>query len=194
MIAANVKPNARAASRLGMEVKYIDTTFNTQSCVSPGTILAVASPTQGVGQLQRIGDHVKLRAVEFNYGFYPGTAPYTCRMILFQWNINSALTLPTALYVLDPLYNTTALAPFSPYSYPSTEQEKFNVIYDKTVEVSVGKGNASFRELIPLGSRSIEFDVAATTATGNLYLLWISDAAAAAPTTTGIVRVFYSEQ
>ena len=168
--------------------QVVGTTFAPNNGTTPADCLA---PAQGLGVSQRVTDELDLVGVDLRlYAKSQGSAPYPLRVVLFQWNDDSAAGV-AGPYVLD--YHGTTNAAVSAFTFESTRAGKLNILVDELLAVSATDGAALVRR-VPLSAR-VRFNPATTTGTGKIYLLLVTNIVG----TTAVyvdydVRVYYTDQ
>ena len=159
------------------EPKYIQTDCAT-SISSSGVFLSVALINQGDYSTDRVGNKVhptswSIRgsitcADNFNY----------VRMVLLQWNDDNLLNPPLITQVFENTSGTSCL-----YSTFNRQQlgNQFRVLCDKLVRVTANAANPELNasRIVKFkgykGLREMTFQGSATTGSGQIYLLLISD-------------------
>ncbi len=141
-----------------------------------GTVSSVFAPTQGTAGNQRVGDNCQIVGIEFRANQFQQGTSTALRYILFAWNVDSALSVPANIDILQAP-TTDARSLVSPYNSDSVEQGKLNVLFDRVVtSVAGGPASAHF-EVAEKVSLPVVFDAGLTSGTGKLYLYILSDAA-----------------
>jgi hypothetical protein len=177
---SSYKPNRSSNSNL----RYTMTNLNGQAVQSVGTSVSMTLPTvYGTSNGTRVGDSVKLKALEMNYLFNYETvavpAPVTGRVMIIQTvSSSTALTVPQ---ILDP--GATGLIDVSSLYVPFSRKHAFHVLYDKVVHLNAYGNNAQVFEhvMLDIPIKSITFAPAAATleSGGILQAILISDSASA---------------
>lgn len=161
------------------EVKYFDDSLPWTELVNTALLNDVTEVTQGVGTTQRVGDELKVVALDLRYAAAVttggATVPALARIIVFQWLQDTAATAPTLATVLLNT-GTASDYPLSPYNADTVRSGYLGVLYDRTFGVS---------NLLPVAehvrisvNKHIRFNAAATTGTGKIYIMYLSDQAA----------------
>lgn len=173
------------------EMKYNNYNF---SQVTVGTTAQFddisANLIQGISDLQRVGDRVKLTGSAYLRLFVHGGQPTQgfdyIRFILFQWRQDSA----TAPLVADILLNGSSGSPDYTSAYNHDKRSLYNIFYDETFELLGSPVNseppqsnyAQHRVLtlkVPL--KQVQYIGGGTTGMNHIYALYMSGSAAANP-------------
>ncbi len=169
------------------EPKYFDLTGTTVNPTSSGTLALATAITQGAGVSSREGDAVNLRAVDFRAYMFTGSTSGVdaLRIVIFQWNQDTAVGTPAAADLLSAPLLGTAAAPVAHYNFSNARQHKISVLFDELVALtdSADGGVAvAFRKQLPIKSQ-IQFNAGTTTGAGHLYLALFTTNAGGAATT-----------
>ncbi len=172
---AQVKQMIKSALSETQELK-IHIVQSTASVDYGGTIIDLSSIAQGDSDITRDGDRILVKEVDFRSFVSPGDATNLMRIILFQWVPDSATTTPLVTNVVQTTGSSTA-----PVSYRSIDFVKaVKIFHDEIVKVDT-------YHLIELGKHVIHkrgYDpqiqfTGATSRTNGIYMMVISDSAAA---------------
>lgn len=166
-----------------LEHKYIDYDVDYFQLDSAGTVQdLIPSITQGSGVHQRVGDRIsnlRLR-LSFNSYFNQNIAlanpQHTFRVIVFQWNEDSALSAPGVSSVIEiPSSGAGHYSPIdSPLQWTATHQKDMHVVYDR--KFSVGVACQGVAKVLNLKfKRPLQFNAGAQTGTGRLYMMACAD-------------------
>lgn len=170
----------------GDEVKVFDTATTTTTTYN-GVSIDWSAPAQGVAANQRVGDAIDLIALEVRCSADAVAAGGLVRMIICQSaEPSGSFGVGTVLAGAG-----AATAPHSPYNLTGVRQEDFAVLYDKTWRTGTAIDDAR-HIIIPLKTR-IQFDAGATSGTGKIYGIVISQLAAGGPVVYTYARLLYSD-
>jgi len=175
------KPRDIIRATRSPELKHLD--VNSGGYISgvsyAGTITALSAVGQGVAGNQRVGDAISVRGVHIQAAAYAQGSSEFIRFIAFQWNMPSSIGAPTAANVLQNV-GVTAQTIACPYDFTSAEQGRLNVLADFTLRAASSASTPDLHRVTWQGELTVNFDAGSTTASGQIYLLAISDAALAA--------------
>lgn len=144
---------------------------------------------QSVGAAGRVGEQIRFHDLDLRYACTVADTYNHCRIIIFQWFVDTAVLNPTAAYIMDVnAVSTTAYTYEAPYN--SVQPERFRILYDSQFHVT-GSGGAT--DPIQQGTtrtahvqiyanrvkNPITFNGAATSGMNHVFLLAISDSAIA---------------
>lgn len=155
---------------------------------STGTILKLTTITQGDTDSARDGDHIKLLSVEMRGQFNYADTTNALRNIIFRWNQDDTSSTPTVGDILQ------SSSPFSALNRDNERARKFDIIHDAFLVVAnVGPGTVS--DCFKKNMKSIiAFQATASTGTGHLYQMLISDSGAAThPSFNSIFRTYFTD-
>lgn len=163
--------------------------FDTSASVSPfsGYVpLNVSLIPQGVTTSTRVGDAVSVKGIELHVSSRTNTAitlGIPLRVLLFQWNIDTAIGTPASTDLLAPAAPGTVFATVAPYNFAGMRLEKIAVLIDHlTYLPTSANGGFTKKWTLPLSS-SIRYGTSVTTGVGNYYVAFFTDAAVGAPAT-----------
>lgn len=156
------------------ESKYAFYQLN-QSPSNTAIVSAITMPSQGDAYNNRDGDSLMFTSVGGRFLSIAADTTNVCRLVIFQWLVDSAQDAPTAAKILQ---DSTTLPAISPFILNRNERKKFKVLYDKVMGVS-GNGPAIEMDnfFITKFART-DFNAAATSGKGILYILYVSDSGA----------------
>jgi len=131
----------RSGRRPGASKKFLDVGI-IASPTSAGAISMLTIPTQGVGVSQRTGDVIFIEEAFLNYNVYAINTDVVsqCRVIIFQWHINSQFVVPLPNEVLQ-----TANI-FSMYNFQTSSQ--YSILYDVVHFLSANPSITSISSLL----------------------------------------------
>lgn len=178
------------------ELKHLD--VNSSGYVNgvsyAGTVTVLTAIAQGSGGNQRVGDAISVRGIEFRIACYAQNSSEFLRVIVFQWNMPTSLAAPSTGVVIQGA-GATPQTIAAPYDFTSVEQGRLNVIDDFVLQAAAGASTPAHSMKRHTGSWQVDFDPGATTASGQLYVLVISDAALAtnAPVYQWWARILYDD-
>jgi len=178
-----IKQEIKAEMLREQEVKIFDVNVSATSVGAGATLIPLSNMAQGVGRSQRVGDSASLiglnmtyEIVQLNADIYSDT-----RVIIFQWFPNTALLVPV---LADILQNTAAIGLYSQYNWENRDQ--YRILYDRlhsqsglaTAPTSTSNESVLNRR-VGVQRKLMEFAIASTTGSNQLYVLWISDSSIA---------------
>jgi len=163
-----------------LEVKYIDfTSFNT-NIAAGGAVYVLSDVPQGTGQSFRTGDFIQPMRWILNMAIYMANTDIvaTVCIYLFRWNPSNVSSPPTVANILE--------APSGSYVFSHLNfqnQSVYEILWKRRYRCSGASAvptetsnEGDFWLNVPLHSNpEIEFGLAATSGTNNLYMLAISD-------------------
>jgi hypothetical protein len=190
-----VRAIARGMIAAEVETKAFDTTSNSFTVSTAGSVLKLTTVTQGATQVTRVGDRLKKKLLSFKYSIQVGATGLiaaadqynTVRVIIFQWHMDDGLAAPVVANILTSTPTNKSLAM---YNYDTDHDYK--ILYDRShvvyntpiwngaaVQWNHGDGgtfcNDKVQNIALKGD--IEFDAGSSFGTGHLYALFISDSA-----------------
>jgi hypothetical protein len=192
---ALIHPPIIQIERSLMDVKYFDQTRASTVITSAGAqIISVTSIAQGVAANNRIGDDLRVLVFSLK-GTVIGNVTAVSgvyRIIVFQYGDNN---------VAPPVVSTVLTNTGSPTDYPNTtynavgiRQQLFSILADLRFALNqTGGPGAHTFEIEKKFSLSIAYNLAATTGTGNIYVLEVSDAAVNGPSASYVTRVGFTD-
>lgn len=151
-------------------------------------------PTVGTGDAgNRIGDRIRLTSIDMRYTLIHSDGTNFTRLIFFQWKPDANNYAPQVGDILP-----TGISDMNvPVKHDLAKGGQLNVLYDKVhAQSETGSTAAIFRKkFFTRGfGRDVQFTNGATTGTNQLYLLTVSDSAAAPhPTLDYRFRVNYTD-
>lgn len=160
------------------EKKYGEST-GSQSVDFSGAIIDVSAIAQGDGDTNRNGDQLTLTSYELKYNWVQADTTNLVRTIIFQWLPNTSAGAPTVGSVLIAAPLGTATAPLAVYDHDN--RYNFRILYDKLHRLDAAHVIQGNEIMITKFARNrIQFNGGATTGSNRIYILIISDSAAAA--------------
>lgn len=160
-----------------------------------GTYVATAQPlastwsfvtltdtiTRSTGDTYRIGDSIEIKDLEMNYkvaGNFYGSLSQTARVVLVQFYENTAEVAFNTATVFNKIGSDYLDA------YNHDKRSVYKVLYDETLSLSSNTGLAGQTRtvIVKPGRKYIEYNDAAVTARGHLYLMYVTDVSANFPT------------
>ena len=157
-----------------------------------GQFVALSSVPQGIGRVQRIGDVLRKKRLNFAYTITAGAPGILAtadqynvvRVLIFVWKQDNGLATPTTANILNTSTTT------SPYNWDV--RHDYQVLYDKShvvhntpfwngaaVQWDHGVGatyTLPSQYTLPLKGM-VEFDADSTSGDNHVYLMLISDSA-----------------
>lgn len=179
------------------ETKYFDKVQSAITAIDySGTNISLLSGvTQGVGDSQRVGDKITLRALRLRLAVAYNGLDATIRVILFQYKQQTALHPAAVSELLTPGYVGTINAAEAPFTHDY--QGFYKPFYDKTVCItSVGPKLKYFdiKPSLKFLRKTIAYSAGTTDAYGHIYCLVISNVTGVnAPQSTLVSRIWYDD-
>jgi len=177
------------------QLKYADYFGNAFSSTTTIGYSTLTNVTQGPGQTQRVGDMVYLHHMEYRIHYTTANVDVfnLARLLFFVWVPNTGTFVPGTTSILE---DPTTYGVLSPHNY-ETRQE-YKVLYDSTFRMTGTYTNPTVQSNIErigrinLGNKLQVFNRAASTGTGQIYFLHLSDSALTPfPTLSLMVRTYY---
>jgi len=174
----------RREEKRARELKFFDTSQSAVNLAAGASINVLSGIPQGAAQSQRVGDSVLIDHCQYTYAIVQLNADIysDSRVIIFQWHPNSTLTSTPVL--ADILPNTAAVGLYSAYNWQYRNQ--YTILHDELWSMSgLTTAPTSTSAISKLNIRihprkkKIVFAPGAITGSGLLWLLTISDSAAA---------------
>lgn len=155
-----------------LEKKYSITSVNT-TITNAGSIWSISDVAQGDTDLTRDGDQLYIRSIECEIRVTAGDPTNVMRIIVLQWIPNSTPNVSSILI------DATTYGEMSPWTHDT--RFLFRILYDKRFYVNTTTmGNREHKTVLKrIKFRKMQFESGATTGTNKLYVLAISDSAAA---------------
>lgn len=183
-----VRREVQSALVSQIERKYLGYFGNSIAVDWTGGVNSLCDINQGLGDTERTGDHIVLKRLLFRYQCVAADTSNNVRLLLFTWFPSSA---PNTGLVLSSIGSA-----ISPYGFPNHDQ-RANFRIHKDVMIGLSTVSDYQREgIIDLKFSSPVQYVAGSgsTATGKLYLLYISDSGVVAhPTLTFVSKVEFTD-
>jgi hypothetical protein len=181
-----------------VEHKFLDTAATAATVTSTAALVNLSTIVQGITVNDRIGRDVRLHHLEMSYTLYQQNVNVltSVRVVIFQWKPNTQALVPTYAQVFE---TTTGSAFLASYNYDYSDQ--YSILYDKLHSLAglVAAPTASSNQNVLLrrirNMRQVQVYVAGTSNSSNsLYLLYISDVAANAPTFNYQFRLDFTDE
>jgi len=179
------------------EWKHFDTSFAALAVDASGVVTGpFASPTQGDGDIQRIGNRIHIKSLLMKFDVTTSDATQQVRIVVFRWKPDSTIDLPSPAKVFDTLVNNPAMANINTFSM---QMGTIHVLYDKLVASTTVDSARHYRQFFRfgrrLGAKNVNFsNDAALTGTNNIYVAFVSDSALPGhPTVAATSRVVYTD-
>jgi len=191
-----------------VETKFFDTYLPNTLTTSVQLFNYTAIP-QGVAQLQRIGEKIKIVGYDIeiiaNYGFNSSLFAQdifdNLRISNIRWKPSNDLTVPTGAIVYQNTAVFGVMSPFSVEHKPNfTVLEDFNPwvtgYYDSTAVGAVPTSKSLWKiRYRKKCNHPIIFNFQSNTGSGHLYFLFLSDSALAPhPGIQFMTRVWYTDE
>jgi len=175
------------------EPNSFDTILAATSVDYSGLIYSLSDVTQGDGDSNRTGDQITNTSLELRLQVVTGDTSNLLRIIVFRW-LPSDSTAPVVTSILQGVSSTNA--PLSALNRDNYRGRLFDVLMDKLFSLDTYNPTALISEKIRLNAQAkIAYTAAGTTGMGKLYILLVSDSAAAAhPTVQYDSRLNYFEE
>jgi hypothetical protein len=174
------------------ETKFIDTAIDGTTGIVFGTALIVnlSQMTQGTADTQRIGDRVKLKALNLKYNCIATDASNRMRVTIIRWKEDSSSSVPSNTQVYQNLFNTIQTF----FQYDGIKSGKFEVLYDKCEDIELSNGNLQiYRHKYMKLNKFLGF-TGSTSAKGHIYCIVNSDSGVIPhPSFDGIARLTYKD-
>lgn len=179
------------------ELKSLDVPYiGTVSADLTGACYKWFSVGQGAASNQRIGDDIEVSYIQFKYDWFIADSYNIVRVLVFQWALDDASTVPT---VADILGTASGAAPYNAL-LNFNNRDKYKILYDKRLLLqSTSTGSVS----TPFSSGTITcrpshkkmlYNTGATTGRYMIYTLLCSDSSAVGhPTISVIPRIVYRD-
>ncbi len=187
----SISTQIQRAIRKSEEVKFLDNSSGGNTTVDyTGLINNISLVTTGTGVSNKIGSSIHPRWLELRIVIDP-TASNTWRYIVFQDTMATGAA-PITSDVLSTVGSTYATV--SPYNFENYRTNKrFKIHLDHTIGASTGgPGAISYTKRIPLGG-FIGFQTGNVLYKNTLYILFISDSAAAVGVQRWYTRLCYTD-
>jgi len=179
-------------------VKYFETLLTAASMSTTAQFLDITAITQGPSQNERVADTVFLERLDVSCIITTANADVfnTGRFVLFKWNESSALAIPTAADLFTNFANALTTSFFN-----FERRKTYSVIRDDYLNLTgvatspTVTSQVTCRYSLPMSSARIDYDLAATTGVGKLYLCFLSDSSALPfPQLTVNFRVYFYDE
>jgi hypothetical protein len=169
------------------EVKAFVVSANATTIDYSGSVTSLSDVAQGDTDSDRDGDSLTVKALEFRYNVVCADSNNAMRCIGFMWRPN--ISTPTPSNVLYALPGTIS-APFTPFSIDYKEQ--FVVLWDNLHQLSSASATSACAVELHKFNHKIQYIAGSTVGSFKLFVLFVSDSAAAShPTTTWQSRLLY---
>lgn len=158
-----------------IEDKFIVDIGTDQPNFNGGILDMTPLPTQGTGASQRVGDHIKMKNMFFNYYLTSGGIQEEVRIIVFQYKIN---TVPVVADILNATYINSVYSPIAPYNMDNYNNKTFTVLYDAYHLMDDNQGPTITRgsRLITNFTKKITYAAGLAIPINNrIYVLYISN-------------------
>jgi len=163
-------------------VKYFDTYLNGQNSTTTIGYSNISLMPQGIAQSQRLADTAFVSKLDVRFNATTANADIfaTMRWGVFIWwqNTNSVTPGTTSIYESVATYGT-----LSPFNFEG--REYYSILFDHfenfTGTATAPTVNSQINRVFThkLGNHRIDYEQAATTGTGHLYFVNVSDSAIA---------------
>lgn len=184
----------RGLARVVPEWKYFEKQYSATGVDYGGTVVSLTDVPQGDTDGDRDGDALQAKRLEIRAYVSAGDAFNIVRVLLVKWHQNTALTggSPTPGQIFQTI--TSVLAPQSPLVFDYVRARNFSVLRDWVVEVDTYNPVATINDNVDLGNYQLAFNAGTTTGTEKLFLVFISDSAAAPnPSVQFYTRLYFND-
>nr|WAE42360.1 MAG: capsid protein [Cressdnaviricota sp.] len=185
------------------ELKYQDNTYSFSPDYSGSTSFTfdLTSIGQGVTDILRIGDEIKLHNLKINFLVKGNTTANSynfLRVVLFVWKIDTTLGgNPSLLNIFSNTLMGNVGAPFSQYLHDN--RDDYTILWDKTFKVDSTLDNTTqsivhikkFKKLDK--QKGIKYIGAGTNGIFKLYLGFFSDGLVQIPSIVGTTRITFTD-
>lgn len=189
-VGKTVKRFVKAQINKNLEYKYHTAYYNPSSIPNNGTVTALINISQGLLDIERVGDEIKLRTITFRYTVTVADNHNFLRFIIFQFKTSNVFP-PSVSSVL----NGTSPTHLSQYNVDN--RSNYQVLYDRThvmdtddpAKIITGRVNMKYCK------RKLQFIAGSPTqGTNMIYALAISDSSAAPnPSIIGEINFWYTD-
>ncbi len=182
-----------------IEVKSKDTNSNNVLSFN-GNLTKLTGMSQGVGQGQRVGDQVDLLGLQLHMNFRAASGQSDlCRILIVYYQDSDTAGIGVT-NILDASVIGSVSGPLAQFNFPAIRQKDFAVLMDEMVSFTqLDFGRSGFGPHLKRSLRfpkglGVQYDTAATTGVGHLYLVTVGTAAVATNNLVdSSVRVFYTD-
>lgn len=177
------KSSVKRLISLRQEEKYDDTVLSAVDMNTTPAITDLFNPAQGDTDITRDGDECRLKRCQLRISVIGTNSAAAladptniCRIILFQWKVDSAIQVPNAGNIMN---NTGD--PLSMYNHDQSKNYKIlkDWLFDVHQTPNDSKGSRTFRYSTRKFSKQVNFDSSSTGGINKLYLLYMSDSGVA---------------
>lgn len=161
------------------EIKYNQQNHQFQGISDAGTVYDITPVNQGTGDTQRIGDEIKVNAIQIRFQAIAGDTTNYLRIIVFQWIPNDA-AVPAIGNILN---SQGGSVPYITAFYNNdTLGNNYIVLCDKVYSLSQNGSNYAIQRNMycPMkyAKKKVQFDAATTQGQQKFYVLAVSDSTA----------------
>jgi len=148
-----------------VEHKYFDVVTPLTTLSSTASIFDLSGTTVGTSDIQRIGDNIVPKSLEFNFWLNGETFSSIVRVVVFRWMPNSVPAIGNLLHSAELL---------SPFVHDL--RHLFNVLYDKTIIVA-NNGNEiySSHNSLKMAKKNIEYQLGTSGGANKVYCMFLTD-------------------
>lgn len=190
-VVRTVKKEVNKALDKKVEKKFFDVN-NAGSVTNVTAINKLSAVTQGQTDLQRIGDKLTLRNLQYKLEMACSDAFNRVRVTIIRWNRDDNSDVVTSARV----YQALGLSLHSPFNFDSLRKGDFTILYDKVHNMVLNQDTTikNINKRFKIKS-SINFNAGGTTGEGHIYSLLTSDSGVAAhPAINEYSRITFSDQ
>jgi hypothetical protein len=154
------------------EKKFLATEQTAVGIGSSGTVYDISAISQGTSDSNRVGDSVTLDRLRLSYAWAAGDTTNVCRLVVFQWNVQSTPLISSVL-----LYSSALLVP---YAMPAIDtQKEFKILYDRSDYISTSSPTIAGDIVEIKMPGKIQFQAGSSSSgTGKIYMIAVSDSSA----------------
>lgn len=172
------------------EEKYWDVLFNSVGIDYGGSSFSLCDVPQGDGDSTRDGDKLCPVGLKIKLLLTLADTTNTIRLILVRW-----IPSTSSLSYGGVIQNGTGTSYSVAGQYQHDTRKQFKVLWSRSYALSSNRPQVIVNKYVRLQKRQISYVSASTTGTNKLFLLAISDSAAAAhPTIGGYTRLDYTDK
>lgn len=187
--AVATKAYVKKLVRKEAETKYWDLSTASQPysiALGATTILDLTEVPQGTTDVTRVGDKLTIRGLDIRMDAIIADTTNVIRCIIFQWYINTNITLSNPLGS-QVLQDITTYPHLSNYHHDNNNQ--FHILYDTMIQLGAQGPQARVWHVKPnlkWAKKTVEFSGGGTNGANKLYMLLVSDSSAVSHPTVRI--------
>lgn len=173
-----------------VEKKFFDVN-NTGSVTNVSAINKLSAVTQGQTDLQRIGDKLTLKNLQYRLEMACADVYNRLRVTIIRWNRDDNTDVVTSARV----YQALGLSLHSPFNFDSLRKGDFTILYDKVHNMVLNQ-DSTIKNLVKRINvkSSISFNGGGTTGEGHIYSILTSDSGGVAhPSINEYSRITFTD-